>query len=208
MMSATDSYYIIGAGGHAKVIIRSLQVQGFQIRGIFDDDRSKHHSVILGAKVIGSCEDLATQPRYPTVVAVGDNAIRRRIVRQLNFDWATVIHPSAIVDSTVVIGPGSVVMAGAVVQVDTVIGAHGVINTGSTIDHDCTLHDFCHVGPGAHIAGHCMLGEGVFVGIGASVIPSVRIGPWSIAGAGSCVIRDLPSNVTAVGVPARAISGR
>ncbi len=49
------------------------------------------------------------------------------------------------------------------------------------------------------------VGEGCYPGIGSSVIERVTAGGWAIVGGGACVTRDLPGNVTAVGVPARVV---
>ena len=40
------------------------------------------------------------------------------------------------------------------------------------------------------------------------MIDKVSVGAWTIVGAGAAVVRDLPANVTAVGVPARVIKQR
>ena len=61
------------------------------------------------------------------------------------------------------------------------------------------------VSPGAHLAGKVHVGELTHIGIGASVVQGVEIGRNVIVGAGGVVTRDLPDNVTAVGVPAKVI---
>ena len=55
------------------------------------------------------------------------------------------------------------------------------------------------------MSGHVILGEGVKIGTSAVILPGVRVGAWSIVGAGAVVTRDIPDNVTAVGVPAKVI---
>jgi acetyltransferase EpsM len=68
--------------------------------------------------------------------------------------------------------------------------------------------DFVNLNPGAAAAGSTRLGEGCYIGAGATVIDKVSVGDWTIVGAGAAVVRDLPPNVTAVGVPARVIKQR
>lgn len=202
-MTNRKSYYLIGAGGHAKVIARAIQLSGDSVEGIFDDDVKKHGDVLAGARVLGRSADILDLPRRPTVIAVGNNEIRKRISKEFDCDWATVIHPAAVVDSTVNLGRGSVIMAGAVIQADSTLGEHGILNTGATVDHDCLVGDYCHIAPGANLAGHCTLGDGVLLGIGVSVIPSRRVGNWTTVGAGAAVVNDLPPRVVAVGIPAK-----
>jgi maltose O-acetyltransferase len=49
------------------------------------------------------------------------------------------------------------------------------------------------------------IGNNVWIGAGAVILPGVKIGNNSIIGAGSIVIKDLPSNVLAIGNPCRVI---
>jgi sugar O-acyltransferase (sialic acid O-acetyltransferase NeuD family) len=202
-MTAPREYHVIGAGGHAKVVIRLIHALGHQVVAVIDDDIAKHGSHVSGVPVVGGCDELGDLQKRPTIIAIGDNLIRQRIAEKLDLEWATVIHPSAIIDASVIMGPGSVVMAGCVVQVDTQIGRHCVVNTGATIDHDCELGDFAHIAPGANVAGHCAIGEGTLLGIGAVMIPSTRLGRWSIVGAGAAVTSDIPDQSLALGVPAK-----
>lgn len=73
------------------------------------------------------------------------------------------------------------------------------------MSHDTKLGDYSTLNPGVNLAGNVSIGEGCYLGIGCSVIQSITIGPWTTVGAGAAVTRDLPANVTAVGVPARVI---
>lgn len=197
---------VIGAGGHAKVVISTLQATGYHIWGAFDDDPDKWGKRILGVPIIGAIREAAERPSQYAVIAVGNNRVRKQLAEVLSgFRWVSVVHPSAQVHETVEIGQGSVVCAGAVVQPDSVVGSHCIINTSATVDHDCVLGDFVHLAPGVHLAGGVVLGEGSFLGIGSGVIPGVRIGPWTQVGAGASVVGDLPPGVKALGLPARAV---
>lgn len=54
----------------------------------------------------------------------------------------------------------------------------------------------------AYVIGAGGHAEVVLLGVGSAVISCVRIGKWSTVGAGAAVVRDVPSYVVAVGVPA------
>lgn len=198
---------VLGAGGHAKVVISTLLETNFQIKGILDDDPAKWNQKVLDIPVIGSIELLKSGNFDQAIIAIGNNKIRKDIAERYNdfCRWISIIHPSSYVHPSVEIGKGSVIFAGAVIQPDVKIGNHVIINTGATIDHDCVIEDFVHIAPGVHLAGGVSVGEGALVGIGSSVIPYKRIGKWSIVGAGAVVIQDIPDFTTVVGVPARAI---
>jgi len=195
---------VLGAGGHAKVIMRVLELLDYHILGVYDDDPGKHGQLILGYAVRGSLDDALKADSKNAVLAIGDNVTRWRVAERFpDMQWITAIHPNAWFDPSVSIGMGTVIFAGAVIQADTVIGKHAIINTCASVDHDCVLGDFTHIAPGAHLAGQVTVGAGGFVGIGAVAIPGRRIGDWAVIGAGGVVVRDVPDHVIAVGAPAR-----
>jgi sugar O-acyltransferase (sialic acid O-acetyltransferase NeuD family) len=194
---------IFGVGGHSKVVIDVVRLNGISILNFFDDNKSRHNSEFYGVKVVGSLWDFVDGN---AIIAIGDNKTRKRIVERVSkATWQTMIHPSAIISKDVVIGEGSVIMAGVIIQPGTRIGKHCIINTGTCVDHDCKIADFVHIGPNSSLAGGVSVGEGTFIGIGSSVIPNKTVGSWTNVGAGSVIIVDQPSNCTTLGIPAKPI---
>jgi sugar O-acyltransferase (sialic acid O-acetyltransferase NeuD family) len=202
-----SAIHIIGAGGHAKVVVGALVSSGATIAGLYDDNPSRRGGFIMGVPVVGSCSDFAKVGAARAIIAIGSNAARRKIA-SLNpaAEWVHAFHRTAWVDASARVGQGSVVFAGAVVQPDAVIGAHCIINTSATVDHDCVIRDFVHLAPGVHLAGDVSIEEGAFLGVGACVIPGIKIGRGAVVGAGAVVIRDVRDGATVIGVPAREIS--
>jgi sugar O-acyltransferase (sialic acid O-acetyltransferase NeuD family) len=199
---SNERVVVLGAGGHAKVIISTLYTSGYQVEAVFDDDPTKHGSQIMGSPIKGMLSEAAEQGVSYGVIAVGDNGTRKAISeRIMDLPWLAIVHPHAYVDPSVRLGEGTVVCAGVVLQAETVVGRHVIINTGATIDHDCVLGDFVHVAPGANLAGDVTVDEGVLIGIGSATIPGVHIGAWSVIGAGSAIVRDVEMHSTVVGVP-------
>lgn len=205
----SEGILVIGAGGHAKVVISTARACGLEVLGALDDDPSRWGAKLLGVPILGGTAELAKHPEAHAVIAIGSNAVRRKILlRYPSTRWRSLVHPHAVVDESVTLGDGSVIFAGVVVQPDARIGRHCILNTGCTVDHDCSLGNFVHVAPGSNLAGAVALDEGVFCGIGSAVTPTRRVGAWSVVGAGGVVVYDLPRDVTAVGVPARVIKRR
>lgn len=143
----------------------------------------------------------------PLLIAIGNTAIRRRLVERLEFqsEWISLTHPSAIVCETSTIGEGSVVMHGAIIQTDVQIGRHCIVNTAASIDHDCKIGDYTHIAPRATLCGGVTVGECSWIGAGAVVIPGVTIGHNVVIGAGAVVIRDIPDSVVAYGNPCQVV---
>lgn len=188
------------------MVIGALQAAELPVGGVFDDNPSTWGAEILGVRVLGAVSHLTEKGYRRAVIAIGDNAARRRLSLQLRgIEWVTVVHPHAWIHPSVQIGEGTVVFAGAVVQPEARIGKHVIINTSATVDHECIVQDYAHIAPGAHLAGRVEIGEGAFIGIGSSVIQCCKVGAWTVIGAGAAVVRDIPGGVTAVGVPARVI---
>ena len=195
---------VIGAGGHAKVVVATLQAVGLGPLLVLDDDPARWGSALLGVEVAGPVASLADRGLERAVLAIGDNRTRQRLAESLGpARWVTAIHPETTVHPSARIGEGSVVFAGVVVQPDVVVGAHAILNTGSTADHDTRIGDFAHVAPGAHLAGGVEVGAGAFLGIGSCAVPGARIGAWATVGAGGVVISEVAAGETVVGVPAR-----
>ncbi len=204
-MIAGSSVHVIGGGGHAKVVIRTLLDLGYAIAAVFDDNPKLWGLRLLGYPIVGPVERIRDCPPLPAVIAIGAIAVRMALAERLNLPWLTVVDRHAHVDPTVRLGRGTVVMRGAIIQADSSLGDHVIVNTAASVDHDCAVANHVHICPGVHLAGGVTVGEAAFLGIGSVAIPGVRIGAATIIGAGAAVVRDLPERVLAVGVPARVI---
>lgn len=193
---------VIGAGGHAKVVIDCAERVGEKICGVVDD---RVGATVFDYPYLGSLDNLALNSDWQLVIAIGSNVVRARIANSLEdrVVWAQLIDPQASVSKRASIQAGSVVFAGAVVQADAKVGKHVILNTGCRVDHDVEIGNHCHVAPGAILTGGVVLEEGVFVGAGAVILPGVRVGAWSTLGAGSVATKDLSSEQVFMGSPAR-----
>jgi sugar O-acyltransferase (sialic acid O-acetyltransferase NeuD family) len=203
---------IIGAGGHAKVIIDLVEREDrYSIIGLLDDDPALHGQNFFGYRVLGG-RDVLHQDELSDclcLVAIGVNRIRQKIGEDLAGKgrlFSQSCHPSVQVSRGATLGPGSVAMAGVIVNADSSIGQHVIINTAASIDHDCIIGDFVHLAPGSTLCGGVRVGDGSFIGAGATVAPWVTIGKNVTVGAGATVIRDVSDGDTVVGTPARTTS--
>lgn len=190
---------LIGAGGHAKVIIEILEEMGEEI--IMINDNNTALSSLYEYSVTTDMPTLDIQ----VIISVGSNKIRKRIAAGLGNAFATAIHPKANLSKRCSIGEGSVIMAGVTINSNTVIGKHCIINTNASVDHDCVIDNFVHIAPGSSIAGGVAIGEGTQIGVGSSIIPGISIGKWVTIGAGTVVLDDVPDYAVVVGVPGNII---
>lgn len=181
-----------------------------RLHGFIDDRSELHGTEILGLPVLGGDEWLRSDDAQAmkVVVTIGDPSSRRRVVERLTemgVRFATLIHPTAVVTPWVAFGEGTVVLANCTFTADISVGRHVVFNPGCTVAHDVVVEDYVYVSPGVDLAGKVVLEHSCHLGTGATVIPGCRVGNRSVVGAGAVVVRDVPPEVTAVGVPARVL---
>jgi acetyltransferase EpsM len=206
-----EAWYVVGLGGQARVVASIARAAGHAIAGFLDAlEEPEPGQSIGGITVAGGLSFLRRLDRPSVALAVGDNVTRGRIaetIRQINPGAVLVspIHPRSSRESDVSLGSQVTLCLQSVLCTEVQVGDGVLVNTGAIVDHEGVLGDYCHIGPGARLAGRVHVGEFTQIGIGATVIEKVRIGHHVMVGAGAVVLRDLPDQVTAVGVPARII---
>ena len=208
---------IFGASGHGSVVLDILEKsEEFQPVG-FVDSFIKKGTKKNGYEVLGSEFDLRhileKHNVYGGIVAVGDNWVRRRLVRLIQrlvpqFIFINAIHPSAILGKNLLLGSGTAIMPGVVVNSNSTIGDHCILNTRASMDHDGVLSHFSSLAPGVCCGGNLLLGTGAAISLGTMVVENIGIGDWSVVGAGSLVLNQIPESVLAYGSPARIIRTR
>jgi UDP-perosamine 4-acetyltransferase len=209
------SLVIVGAGGHARVLAEIVYLsKQFQLVGFTDPDLKLKGMKIFNAPVLGPDEilpNLRSQGVKNAIIGVGSSGnnhprslLFEEIIR-IGFDPACLIHPTAVLSSTVEIGRGVAVMARAVVNLNARLGDNVIINTGAIVEHDCVLGDHVHVASGACLAGGVRVGPKSHVGVAASSIQNISIGAECLVGGGAAVVGDIPDHSVALGVPARIV---
>jgi len=193
---------VIGASGHAKVVIEIAEQQAVAVQHVYDSNPDI--GTLAGYKVLPQSA-IAGNNDAPFIIAIGNNAVRKKLDDSLPVTFTTLIHPHTSISRRATAGAGTVIMAGVSVNSGTSIGRHCIINTNASVDHDCIIEDYVHISPNTGLAGNVFVGEGTHVGIGAQVIQGIRIGRWATVGAGTVVIRDIPDYAVVVGNPGRII---
>ncbi len=206
--------FILGAGGHARVLLDCLRLSGVQVLGLLDADPAKHGLEILGTRVLGgedlleSC-DPGTVALVNAVGSVKSMEVRAAVYERFasrGFNFPVVRHPSAVVAEDAAIGAGVHLLAGSVVITGSEIGENTIVNTKASVDHDGRIGAHVHLAPGVTLSGGVRVGERTHIGTGASVVQFVTIGSRCLVAAGAVVVADVPDQAWAMGVPARVVN--
>lgn len=205
---------LIGAGGHARVLLDALELNGAKVIGLVDADASLADRDVMGYPVLGNDDVLAQYApgSVELVNAIGsvDSMQRRRSVyeklRRAGHVFASVLHPRATLSRHARMAAGVQVMAGVVVQPGASLGENTIVNTGASVDHDCRVGAHVHIAPGVTLSGNVQVGDETHVGAGAAVIQGVRIGARCLIAAGAVVTGGVRDGASMKGLPAREFS--
>ncbi|GAA3606949.1 acetyltransferase [Flavivirga amylovorans] len=208
---------IIGASGHAKVIIDIIEKRNeYQIIGLIDSYKEPSQK-IMGYPILGKesliPELMEKQNVIGGIMAIGDNWSRKKVrdvIKNLapKFKFLPAIHPNAILCNNLKIEPGVVIMAGVIVNAASTIKEFCILNTNSSLGHDSVMHHFSSLAPSSAIGGHVSIGAFSAVSMGTTIIQNITIGIHTIIGAGSLVLKDIGNNIIAYGVPVKEIKKR
>ncbi len=186
------SITIYGASGHGLVVADIARACGYESVLWIDDGDNMHPSFEEADKTL------------PIAIGIGNNQLRANIfekILQANMNLVTLIHPSAVVSRSVVVGQGSVVMPNVVINANTTIGSACILNSSCVIEHENVIGDFVHISPRVALAGNVKVSDFAHIGIGASVKQGITIGENSLIGAGSVVLKNIGSDKIAYGNP-------
>lgn len=211
-----DKCVIIGAGGHAKVVIDAAKKNGFEVIGV-TDETLEIGSECLGCAVLGK-DDILKQiyssdlkTAFMGIGQVGYPALRNKLYEKIKKDgyvFPKLVHPTAYVGMNVQIGDGTLICPYAVINPEAVIGELCIINSAAVVEHEVCVEDGVHIAVHATILGQAYIKKNTFIGAGSVVLQGVSVGENCIIGAGSVVLYDIPDNCVAVGTPAKIVKRR
>ena len=203
------SVYLLGGGGHGRVVLNALLSSGVNVAGVLDPNL-KVGDMVFGVPVRGGDEflDQLSPESMLLVNGLGANPYvdnRKRLFEEMKtrgFSFDAVRHPSAVIGQECNLGTSSQIMAGAVMQNRVQVGDNAVINTHAIVDHDCVIGTHAFVSPGVVLSGDVLVGESAFIGAGVVMLPGIEIGVNVVIGAGAVVTKSVPDRWVIAGNPA------
>ena len=197
--------FIVGAGGFGREAVwtverinNALPEPQWRVIGFADDDPAKAVGNFEGYPMLGAVEKAsADNPGASVFIAIGDNAIRRRIYAQLRgHDFPALIDPSAQVSPTTEFKHGTYIAVEAVGSVGTEIGKFVIINARAGFGHDSTVGDFANIAPGVSLSGHSKIGQDVFMGTNSCTAPGMTVGDGAVVACGTPVLKNVEPGTT------------
>lgn len=199
---------IFGTGAVAAEITSQLEDSdwgekvGIQIKGYVTSVKNgieNWHKYNYSSPYLGHFDDYEIQDDDYFVVAIGDNPkVKREIVTQIkqkNGKFITLIHPTAIVAKTAVIGEGNILDPFTIVGPNVHLGNFNLLTSQTIISHDCNVGDFNFFATSL-LCGHTHVGNDNYFGIRATTIPYVAIGDHNIIQAGMVVDKSIGNDTT------------
>ena len=185
---------IVGAGGHAKVVLEGLKKSGAEVHGLLDNDKQTHGQKLDEFFVLGDDELLndLDPSNFTLANGLGNILHRKRVqedLERVGWVFTGFVHPTASVSDSCTLERDVQVHAGTIIQADAVIGKSAIINTGSIVEHDCSVGDWAHIAPRATLCGGCIIQECVLVGAGAVLLPQVTVTEGTTIKANSTIKR-------------------
>ena len=200
--------YLIGGGGHCKVVIDTLLASGVETADlrVRDGRAAMQDREVLGVRI--DCPEiddrLAGQPVH---IAIGANPARRRLFLDAVAAGSaplSVFHASAQVSSSALIGAGCFIGALVAIGPDARIGRNVIVNPCAVVEHDCDVGEHAFLGSHAILGGGTKIGEQATIGSGAVVPTGRTVGARATVAPGTVVTRDLQPDEVWPSAPAQA----
>ena len=206
---------IIGARGFAKELLQVIEENGELTPELcfFDNINDDLPKKLYGRfRLIRSFDELGIffrQERNEFVLGIGNPLIRQKLCLKaisIGGSLSSIISKSSSIGQYGTnFGLGLCVMQNTIIENDVIIGDGCLIHNSSMISHDTSLGEFCEISPGAKLLGRTEVGNLSHIGSNAVILPGINIGNNVRVGAGSVVTKDIPDNITVVGIPAKDI---
>jgi len=209
--------FIIGTDGAAREILWTatqvpLDDRDWEPAGFLADDVDGARGELarrgIALPVVGAVADYAPASDDVFTCAIVDPRAKleaAEIVRARGGAFVPVIHPTALVHETAVVGTGVIMRHYSGIGPNTVVGDFVTICQSAGPSHDNVVGDGCTIAPHADVMGNARLGRGVLLGNHGVVLPGATVGDFAVVGAGSVVLRRVPPGATVFGVPARRL---
>lgn len=200
---------LCGTGGFAAEVAAEFPDRFVAVYDPFSSEKT-----FEGLPVSRDLSHLFAEGVREAAIAVGDPRLTRRIDEELMAAGIALVEPllsprATITGHDVVLGPGTLIMAGTILTNHIRLGRACVVNIACTIGHHAELGDYVAVMPLTALSGRVVIGDGTYLGSQVFLKEGVHIARDSVVGAMSGVFKDIEiGGKTWIGSPARPVDPR
>lgn len=196
---------IYGAGTLGRQVYHLIkELSGISISGFIDDTKPIGTSVFPSLKISENKDTLnkklSTNPNFShqvgLILAIGPNnlAARWKVFNwgvENGFNFPNLIHPTASVDASGVMGKGNIILANATVDYEVSIGDANYLDIGCLVSHNSTIGDNNFLTTGCATAGYVKFGNHNFIGMHSTFTDHVEVGSENYFSAKNLVNRNV-----------------
>lgn len=211
-MESRKKLIVVGTGGLGRIVHDVLSQDSevrreYALAGFLDTRADVELPPELEGNVLGSPLSYVPQADEVFIPAIGDPQWRQKLLAPLIAKGAAFYSYTrqASVAARVRIGQGVFLTPGAVISTDCEIGDYSYIDTYVILGHDVKMGAHCMVGAMSFLAGGVHVEDCVAIHPRATIAKGITLGQGCTVGIGSVVIKNVSSQSTVFGNPARTI---
>lgn len=192
---------IVGSGGHGaeldEYIVYANQFKGsseFKVIGFLDDNPDNYANYTLSAPLLGGVRDHIVRKDCQYIMGIANLLYRKRFVEQYQAQgavFAKLIHPTAYISPSAIIGVGVVIGPMANIGPNVKIGDFTLINSRCSLGHDTHLGKFNFISPNVCFSGFTSIGDENLFGINSATIPMIKVGSRNKIAAGMVLDKNV-----------------
>jgi acetyltransferase-like isoleucine patch superfamily enzyme len=191
---------VLGGGMGLSQIMEILKKYSeYEYVGVYDDilwqegmPKRRYSAPVLGPIIAEVIAQDFNDGLFDSIVISISTSIEFRekwmeYILSKKISFPSLVHPSAQVDATAILGQGNIVLPNVHIGPHARIGSNNFISAFSNIEHHCNVGDSNTFGPGVILSGGVKIGNRCKFGTGIFVEPKLKIGDDSVIASGQSI---------------------
>ncbi|MBU0912331.1 MAG: acetyltransferase [Gammaproteobacteria bacterium] len=205
---------IFGTGPLARLLHHLIETTTTDKVAAFTVDAEYKNGSEFEGKPVYAYEEL--EQRIATdglrfICAVGYSSMRMRqqVFLRLKTDgrlFYSYISPSAVIDSSVMLGDNTIIFANVVIEPFCVLGDNNLFWSSCILCHDTKVGDNNFFAANSTIGGFCHIGNNCFFAFSSVITQNLTIEDESLIGASAVLLQSTARATKYLGNPARDVS--